>query len=47
MHYRPENCAAAYQLNWSYSIFWHSAPTDFSWFDELKTLNEKDHIRLL
>lgn len=45
--YRPENCAAAYQLNWSYSLFWHRTPTDFSWFGELKALNEKDHIRLL
>ena len=46
--YTPANCSnSAYQLNWSYTIFWHSRPTDFSWLDELKTMNEKDHIRIL
>ena len=45
--YTPQNCQPAYQLDWSYSVFWHSTPEDFSWYDELKELNEKDHIRLL
>jgi hypothetical protein len=46
--YTPDNCPkAAYQLDWSYSIFWHRTPTDFDWFDEVKQLNETDHIRIL
>jgi len=46
--YTPSTCPnPAYQLDWSYSVFWHSTPTDFSWLEQLKQLNEKDHIRLL
>jgi REP element-mobilizing transposase RayT len=46
--YTPESCPdPAYQLDWSYSIFWHQTPRDFTWFDQLKQLNEKDGIRLL
>jgi len=46
--YTPENCPDhAYQLDWSYSVFWHARPPDFSWLDELKRLNEPDHIRIL
>jgi hypothetical protein len=37
----------AYQLDWSYSIFWHAQPPDTSWLHELKQLNEPDHIRIL
>ena len=45
--YTPDNCEPAYQLDWSYTVFWHNTPSDFSWFRELKELSEKDHIRLL
>ena len=46
--YTVDNCDnPAYQLNWSYSVFWHKRPKDFSWLDDLKQLSEKDHIRIL
>jgi len=28
-------------------VFWHEPPQDESWLDDLKELNEKDHIRIL
>jgi REP element-mobilizing transposase RayT len=46
--YTRDNCRnPAYQLNWSYSVFWRAEPRDFSWLEELKQLNEPDHIRIL
>jgi len=46
--YTPATCAApAYQLDWSYSLFWRAGPTAFEWLDELRHLSEKDHIRIL
>jgi len=46
--YTPENCSSsAYQLNWSYTLFWHTRPANESWLDDLKAMNEKDHIRIL
>jgi hypothetical protein len=46
--YTPDNCDdPAYQLDWSYSAFWRTRPPDLSWLDELKRLNEPDHIRIL
>ena len=46
--YTPKNCDhPAYQIDWSYCAFWHEPPQDLAWLDELKRLNEKDHIRIL
>jgi REP element-mobilizing transposase RayT len=45
--YTADNCNPAYQLDWSYSLFWHSAPASLDWFRELQALCELDHIRLL
>ena len=46
--YTSRNCAnPAYQLNWSYSLFWHSAPSDMSWLEALQTATEPDGIRVL
>ena len=45
--YTADNCTPAYQLDWSYSVFWRSTPTDFSWLDQLRAACEPDHIRLL
>jgi REP element-mobilizing transposase RayT len=46
--YTPHNCDdPAYQLDWSYSVFWRARPPDFSWLEELQALNEPDHIRIL
>jgi REP element-mobilizing transposase RayT len=45
--YTPENCVAAYQLDWSYSIFWRDPPTDFDWLPPLREVAEKDNIRVL
>jgi REP element-mobilizing transposase RayT len=45
--YTAENCTPAYQLDWSYSLFWHALPHDARWFKELQPLCEHDHVRLL
>jgi REP element-mobilizing transposase RayT len=45
--YTADNCNPAYQLDWSYSLFWHSHPPSLDWFPDLKPLCEADHIRLL
>ena len=45
--YTAATCKVAYQLDWAYCAFWHRLPSDDSWFEQLKTLNETDHIRLL
>lgn len=46
--YTSENCRnPAFQLNWSYSLFWHSAPSDTSWFEPLQSACEPDGIRIL
>jgi REP element-mobilizing transposase RayT len=46
--YTPANCTnPAYQLDWSYSIFWKKAPSEFTWLDKLQELNAKDDIRIL
>ena len=46
--YTAENCQnPAYQLNWSYSLFWHVAPKDTSWLQPLKVATEPDGIRVL
>ena len=46
--YTETNCDnPAFQLDWSYSAFWHKPPKDDSWLDDLRELNEKDGIRIL
>jgi REP element-mobilizing transposase RayT len=46
--YTPANCTnPAYQLDWSYTLFWTEAPSDFDWLEELKRRTEPDHIRIL
>jgi len=46
--YTPHTCPApAYQLDWSYSLFWNERPAQLDWLDELKQLTEPDHIRIL
>ncbi|MDB5388778.1 MAG: hypothetical protein JWM11_4424 [Planctomycetaceae bacterium] len=45
--YTPENCKVAYQLDWSYSLFWNSSPGTQSWLPELKSILESDGIRIL
>lgn len=46
--YTPNDCPEpAYQLDWSYSVFWRTRPPDFAWLDELRRLNEPDGIRIL
>jgi REP element-mobilizing transposase RayT len=45
--YTAQNCGVAYQLNWSYSLFWNQTPTDFDWFLALQQACEADSIRLL
>ncbi|WP_254512913.1 transposase [Anatilimnocola floriformis] len=45
--YTPPHVTAAYQLQWSYSIFWHETPTDFEWLETLKSAVEPDGLHLL
>ncbi len=45
--YTPENTRAAYQLIWSYALFWHHPPKSFDWLEDLKRATEPDHIRVL
>jgi REP element-mobilizing transposase RayT len=45
--YTAENCRAAYQLNWSVSIFWRTPPREMEWFDSLKASTQPDGVRIL
>jgi REP element-mobilizing transposase RayT len=45
--YTPHNGTPAYQIDWSYSLFWHEAPQDFRWVSEFQRVCEPDHIRVL
>ncbi len=46
--YTADNCRQpAYQLNWSYSLFWHEAPKDATWLESLQAATEVDGIRIL
>ena len=46
--YTPTTCSnPAFELEWSYSAFWRGKPTDCTWLDRLKELNEPDQIRML
>lgn len=45
--YIPSNCKAAYQLNWSLSIFWRGRPLDENWFATLIAQTEADGVRIL
>jgi REP element-mobilizing transposase RayT len=45
--YTAQNCRPAYQLNWSYSLFWRQPAADAAWLPELQALIEQDGIRVL
>ena len=46
--YTEQLCSSpAYQLDWSYTVFWRNQPKDFEWLEQLKALTENDHIRIL
>ena len=46
--YTADNCQQpAYQLNWSYSLFWHEAPQAAAWLESLQAATEADGIRIL
>lgn len=46
--YTPENCRAAYRLNWSLAIFWKTAaPPAGGWLEALTDATENDGVRLL
>jgi len=42
-----ENTRIAYQLIWSYSLFWKQSPPSFDWLDRLQQITETDGIRIL
>src|SRR5262249_1950272 len=45
--YTADNCKPAYQLDWSYALFWRSPPANLNWFADLQPLCEADRVRLL
>jgi len=46
--YTPSSCNnPAYQLNWTYTLFWREPPHDLDWLGELTALCEDDGIRIL
>jgi len=45
--YTAENCQPAYQLDWSYSLFWHAPPRELSWCAPLALACEPDGLRVL
>lgn len=45
--YTAHNCRAAYQLNWSLSIFWHEAVSEAGWLHDLQVVVEPDGVRIL
>jgi REP element-mobilizing transposase RayT len=45
--YTAQNCRPAYQLNWSYGLFWRQPASNADWLAELQTLTEPDGIRIL
>jgi REP element-mobilizing transposase RayT len=46
--YTSETCPEpAYQLNWSYTLFWHAPPPDEAWLEPLQAATESDGIRVL
>lgn len=46
--YTPENCKAAYQLDWSLAVFWNDAPPPESdWLDALRKATKADGVRVL
>ena len=45
--YLPGEVKAAWQLNWSLTVFWRSPPMTDDWRDELRASLEPDGIRLL
>lgn len=46
--YTVENCKAAYQLNWSLTIFWNKTPPPAEiWIESLRSKTECDGVRIL
>ena len=46
--YTPENTSAAYQLNWSLTLFWRSNPiSDQAWLVNLQQATEPDGVRII
>ncbi|HEX7380094.1 MAG TPA: hypothetical protein VF278_23435 [Pirellulales bacterium] len=46
--YTADNCKAAYQLNWSLTVFWNaSPPPDSEWLSPLREATKPDGVHLL
>jgi REP element-mobilizing transposase RayT len=46
--YTSDTCPKpAYQLNWSYTLFWHAPPPNEAWLEPLKAATEPEGIRVL
>ena len=46
-NYTAENCRFAYQLLWSFNLFWRAAPIADDWLGPLSKALEADGIRVL
>jgi REP element-mobilizing transposase RayT len=45
--YALDNCHAAFQLDWSLTIFWHQRPPTSNWLKALQDVTEHDGVRVL
>ena len=45
--YTTENCRFAFQLLWSFNLFWRAAPIADDWLGPLRQALEADGIRIL
>jgi hypothetical protein len=45
--YTAENCRFAFQLLWSFNLFWRAAPVADDWLQSLSQALEVDGIRVL
>lgn len=45
--YTPEKIRCAFQLNWSYTLFWRDVHPGDAWLQQLKDLGEQAGIRVL
>jgi REP element-mobilizing transposase RayT len=45
--YTAENCQLHYELKWSFTLFWKTAPGTANWLSELSALTEADGVRVL
>lgn len=45
--YTRDNCRAAYQLDWSLTVFWKAPPGTDHWLTDLRSAADRDGVRIL